>query len=189
LVGATPDPERRAQLEASDVDDLVALLRSRDPDAAERLDVRNRRRLIRAIEISDAGFAYHETRRQSPRYDTLKLGLTWPRGVLRRRIGERLRRRLDEGMVDEGRGLLRSGVTVERLDQLGLEYRYIARYLAGEYASEVAFVEDLERAIRRFARRQLAWFRRDPDIIWLHSEGGDYMAEADRLVEEFVVER
>ena len=189
LVGAAPDPERRAELEALGVQELVGLLRLRDPDAAGRVDVKNRRRLIRAVEIADAGFAYGETRRRAPRYVTLKLGLTWPQEILDRRIGERLRRRLDRGMVDEGRELLGSGVTAERLDQLGLEYRYIARYLNGEYPSEAVFVEELERAIRRFARRQLSWFRREPEIVWLHPEAGNYLAEAVNLVEDFVPER
>jgi tRNA dimethylallyltransferase len=186
LVAATPDEARRTRLEGATTAELVDLLRERDPDALEHLDAGNRRRLIRAIEIAEAGYAYRDTRRRSPRYRTLKLGLAWPKPVLHDRISARLASRIEAGMIDEGRRLLRSGVTAERLEELGLEYRYIARYVRGEYDSEDAFRADLERAIRRFARRQVAWFKRDPEIVWLEPERGDHAAAAHRLVEELL---
>jgi tRNA dimethylallyltransferase len=88
-------------------------------------------------------------------------------------------------MVDEVRNLLSEGVSFGRLEALGLEYRYVARFLRGEYASEEELFDQLSRAIYRFAMRQLAWFRRDKSIIWLdHSE--DHMEQAFKLVADFV---
>jgi tRNA dimethylallyltransferase len=88
-------------------------------------------------------------------------------------------------MVQEVRKLLSEGVSFERLEALGLEYRYVARFLQGGYASEEELFDELSRAIYRFAMRQLAWFRRDKSIIWLdHSE--DYKDQAFALIESFI---
>jgi tRNA dimethylallyltransferase len=172
-----PDRAARRALEATDVDALLQRLRALDPAAAEQVDARNTRRLVRAVELSQAGVSYANTRRQLPRYAAVTLGLTWPREILRARIASRLAARLDDGMVDETRRLLAGGVSAARLDELGLEYRHLARYLDGAYASQAELVDKLEPAIARFAKRQWAWFKRDPQTRWLDTTG-DYAAEA-----------
>jgi tRNA A37 N6-isopentenylltransferase MiaA len=88
-------------------------------------------------------------------------------------------------MIGEVRGLLDEGVSFERLEALGLEYRFVARFLRGEYASEEVLFGELSRAIYRFAMRQLAWFRRDKSITWL-DHNADYTEQAFELVETFV---
>jgi tRNA dimethylallyltransferase len=77
------------------------------------------------------------------------------------------------------------GADPEFLDALGLEYRFVLQYLRGEYASEQELFDALRRAIQRFARRQMSWFRRDREIVWLDTEG-DYAAQARDLVARFV---
>jgi tRNA dimethylallyltransferase len=146
---------------------LVERLEKTDPDAASRIDKSNRRRLIRAIEIAAGGRAHTAARQCSPRYHCLQLGLTWPRELLEKRIEKRLRDRLTNGMVDEVAGLRARGVSDIRLDKLGLEYRYITRYLRGELASLDDLRRELAIAIRQFAKGQLTWFKRDRRIIWL----------------------
>jgi len=185
LTRARPDLALRDRLERLTNDELHQLLSELAPDAARTIDPRNRRRIIRAVEIREQGFAFKTSHVNAPQYKFCQLGLTWPRDVLRERIKARLRKRLDEGMVQEVRSLLSEGVSLERLDALGLEYRFAARFLRGEYAGEEELFEELSRAIYRFAMRQLAWFRRDHSIVWLdHSK--DYEAQAFGLIESFL---
>ncbi|HEY6781536.1 MAG TPA: tRNA (adenosine(37)-N6)-dimethylallyltransferase MiaA [Thermoleophilaceae bacterium] len=185
LVDAEPDPARRAELQSWNDERLLAELERLDPTAAEQLDLPNRRRLVRAVEIAEAGHVRADTRRRQPRYRTLLLGLTWPRPVLDERIATRLRARMDAGLVAEVEGLLAAGVEADFLEGLGLEYRFTIRYLRGEYASEDELFEHANRAVCRFARRQLSWFRRDEEIVWLDCDG-DYVEQAAGLVERFL---
>ncbi|HZO35600.1 MAG TPA: tRNA (adenosine(37)-N6)-dimethylallyltransferase MiaA [Solirubrobacteraceae bacterium] len=185
LVGEAPDPARRAWLNEQPTEILAGLLEAADAGAAAAIDARNRRRLVRAVELAERGVSYSDTRRRSPRYAVLKLGLTWPREVLRERIAARLDERLAAGLVEEVRGLLAGGVTPERLDALGLEYRFVLRHLDGTYATEDELSEALGRAIAQFARRQMAWFRRDDEIRWLDADG-DYAGQAHTLARTFL---
>ena len=114
---------------------------------------------------------------RSPRYDCLQLGLTWPRGILVERIEQRLRERLAAGMIEEVAGLRARGVPDLRLEKLGLEYRYITRYLRGELRSLDELSLQLGIAIRQFAKEQLTWFKRDRRIVWL-DPFNDYFQEA-----------
>jgi tRNA dimethylallyltransferase len=184
LTTARPDLALRDRLEQLTNDELHQRLKELAPDAAKTIDPRNRRRIIRAVEIREQGFPFKTSHVNAPRYTFCQLGLTWPRDVLRERIKARLRTRLDEGMVQEVRNLLGEGVSFERLEALGLEYRFVARFLRGGYASEEELFDELSRAIYRFAMRQLAWFRRDESIVWLdHSR--DYEQQAIELIESF----
>ena len=124
------------------------------------------------------------TPRKEARYDVLKLGMTFPRPELCRRIDERLIRRLDAGMAEEIQRLLDSGATPEFLDGLGLEYRYVYRYVAGLLTRE-EMLDELSRAIKRFAKRQMIWFRRDASILWLDMAGNP-MAQACQAIDAFL---
>ena len=184
LVDVPPNEPLRAELESLPLGQLVERLEKSDPDAAGRIDKSNRRRLIRAIEIAAAGHAHSAAHKSSPRYNCLQLGLTWPREILIGRIEERLRERLARGMIEEVAGLRSRGVTDLRLDKLGLEYRYIARYLRGELRTLDDLRTELGIAIRQFAKEQLTWFKRDGRIIWL-DPFRDYFAEACRRIREW----
>jgi tRNA dimethylallyltransferase len=177
LVDVPPNDPLRAELETLTLPQLVERLERADPDAANRIDKGNPRRLIRAIEISSAGYANSAAQKNSPRYDCLQLGLTWPREILVKRIEKRLQERLDNGMIDEVAGLRARGVSDHRLEKLGLEYRFIARYLRGELPNLEALGAELGVAIRQFAKEQLTWFKRNQRIIWL-DPFGDYFQEA-----------
>ncbi|MBX5456336.1 MAG: tRNA (adenosine(37)-N6)-dimethylallyltransferase MiaA [Thermogemmatispora sp.] len=182
-----PDLELRRQLEQRPLVELVAELERRDPRAAARIDRRNPRRVIRALEVCLlTGRPFSEQQGvPAPLYKSLLLGIHWPRAELYRRIDQRVDERLRQGMVDEVRRLLAQGIGHERLEALGLEYRFISRLLRGEYQSEAEMAEHLKHAIHDFARRQLSWFRRDQRIIWL--EGAD-LARAEVEVERFLEE-
>jgi tRNA dimethylallyltransferase len=184
LTDVPPNDPLRAELESLPLAQLVARLEKTDPEAAGRIDKRNPRRLIRAIEIAAAGYSDSAARRKSPRYRCLQLGLTWPRENLEERIAKRLRERLAQGMIDEVAGLRSRGVSDLRLDKLGLEYRYIAKYLRGELRTVDELVAQLEIAIRQFAKGQLTWFKRDRRIIWLDAFK-DYFQEACDHIQEW----
>ncbi len=183
LVDVPPNATLRAELESLPLPQLVERLEKYAPDAAGRIDKCNRRRLVRAIEISSAGYPNSAAHRNAPRYKCLQLGLTWPRALRIERIEKRLRERLANGMIEEVAGLRSRGLSDLRLDKLGLEYRYITRYLRRELRTLDELRTQLRTAIRQFAKEQLTWFKRDTRIIWL-DPFKDYFQEAcDRIRE------
>lgn len=185
LVDVPPKKELRARMESLDTDALIQRLAMLDCEAVDKIDIRNRRRVIRAIEVAEAGVPSKDTRCYSPRYSVLKLGLTWRKEVLRDRIRARLLARLRNGMVEEVKYLLMSGANREWLYALGLEYRHILWLLDGRYKSVDELQCGLELAISQFAQRQMRWFRRDRELVWLNSEG-DYLSEAVARVSAFL---
>lgn len=189
-----PDPALRRELAGLTVPELLSRLREIDPVSAETMaadQVRHPtgRRLIRAVELAGAGVPVRRESLEPPPERFLLLGLTWPPEELKRRIDVRLRTRLEEGMVEEVRALRAAGLGDEKLHGFGLEYRYVLQYLQGAYGSEREFETDLARAIFRFAKRQMSWYRKDEDIRWLVSDGGaSYVAEASSYCERFLAE-
>lgn len=185
LVDVPPNDQLRHELESLPLAQLVRKLELSDPEAAGRIDKRNRRRIIRAIEVASAGHEHSAAHKNSPRYKCLQLGLTWPREILEKRIADRLERRLAEGMIEEVAGLRALGVSDTRLEKLGLEYRYISRYLRGELGTLDNLRSQLEIAIRQFAKGQLTWFKRDRRILWL-DPFGDYFREACERIQTWM---
>lgn len=178
-----PDLEYRAYLETMDTPKLYEMLRELRPEM--EIDEKNRNRVMRQLEKIHDGDDHSAP--NAPRYNCLKLGVTWPRPVLRARIDERLDRRLGQGMIEEVQGLLDRGASVEFLKKLGLEYRFITQYLIGEIPDRNEMVELLRTAIKQFAKRQTTWFRRDKDIQWLDM-AGDPFAEACEKIDRFLAE-
>lgn len=181
LSDVKPDLKYREHLETFTTPELYQMLCDLRPGAV--IDEHNRNRVMRRLEKIHAGDPGHS--RHRPRYRVLKLGVTWPREILRTRIDERLARRMADGMLQEVRGLLDRGVSPEFLRRLGLEYRYLSAYLLGEIQTEDEMLAELSRAIKRFAKRQMTWFRRDQSIRWLSMQN-DPFAEACGLIETFL---
>ena len=175
----------RMELASRPLSALLAQLEELDPQSAATIDRHNPRRVIRALEVClVSGKPFSEQQRlASPLYESFLVGLQWPRTVLYQRIDTRVDERMQQGMVQEVQHLLDEGVSSERLEALGLEYRYIQRLLRGEYASEAAMVERLKYAIHDFTRRQLSWFRKDTRITWI--DGYD-VCQAEELVALFL---
>ncbi len=139
------------------VDIQERLLRSK-PNIHNTTDLLDRDRLIRAIEIAESEESPDEL--EAPEIRSITLGIQWDRQELKKRIGERLRKRLDQGMIAEVEGLHARGVSWERLERLGLEYRYVSEFIQGKTKSENDLFQKLHSAINRFAKRQMTWFRR-----------------------------
>ena len=180
---ARPDPALRAELEGKTTEELYALLREKTGVTLTGGEENNRHRLMRSVEKALSG--RWESPPPCPRYDCLLLGVTFPREAVCRRIDARLQTRIDAGMLDEVAKLRANGATDAFLEGLGLEYRYILRYLTGQIPTLDGLKDELGRAIKRFAKRQMVWFKKDRDVLWLDMEG-DFIAQAVRAVEGFL---
>jgi tRNA dimethylallyltransferase len=153
---------------------LHARLAVLDPVAATAILPSNGRRIVRALEVIEvAGRPFAAVLPQyESRYPVVQLGLRVDRGELDRRIAERTARMWREGLVDEVATLERAGLREGRTASRALGYAQVLRFLAGEYDEDEARAQTIL-ATRRFARRQEAWFRRDPRVIWLAADAGD----------------
>ena len=177
--------ELRERLEVKTTEELYEELKHISEEAAARNTASNRRRIIRALEkyytIGDEGLEEGF----EPRYEALQLGVTWPNEILHKRIDERMERRFNQGMLEEVEELLRQGATGDFLTALGLEYRYIYSYISGDYKTKEELYQELGKAIKRFAKQQKTWFRKDQDIHWLAMDQRPY-EEAVELVENYL---
>jgi tRNA dimethylallyltransferase len=164
-----PNHTLRKKLERKTTGALLAQLKRYDPHRAATIDPYNQRRLVRALEI------VLTTKKPVPRLDkkslyrTLKIGIALPQETLKKKIHARLAARLKKGLITEARGLRENGVSSRRLENLGLEYRYVNRYLEGTLTKE-KMAETLEKEIWHYAKRQMTWFKRDPAIHWVKSK-------------------
>jgi tRNA dimethylallyltransferase len=184
-----PQAELRAELEARPLPELLAQLEKLDPQSAATIDRNNPRRVLRALEVclvTSKPFSQQRGIKQ-PLYNSLILGIQWPREALYRRIDERIDERMQQGLVEEIENLLANGLTHKRLEAMGLEYRFVSCWLRGEFADKAEMVQRLKYATHDFVRRQLSWFRKDQRILWI--AGGDKMEqEADTFVSTFLNE-
>jgi tRNA dimethylallyltransferase len=170
MVTAPENSELRRELEELSLDQLRDRLLALVPEQHNTTDLLQRERLVRAIEI-----ALHQGGREAevirlPELRPMVFGIKIEREIVRRRITERLKVRLNGGMIDEVRRLLADGVPIARLESYGLEYRFVSRYLSGEMNRNDMF-QRLNSAIHDFAKRQDSWFRKmerhGVGIIWL----------------------
>ena len=172
-----PDLAYRAELEKLTTPALYAKLVTLVPDVD--VEKNNRNRVMRMLErIHDGDNAVPS---KQARYYSLRLGVSWERDVLAKRIDERLEMRLEQGMIEEVQGLLYAGASRDFLLGLGLEYRYITQYLIGEIPDRDDMLAQLAHAIKKFAKRQMTWFRRNPDIVWLDMQGDAYAQACDEI--------
>lgn len=177
LVNVPLNAGLRADLENGTLEELTGTLKQYGP-VHNITDTANRKRLIRAIEIAKYQAEHPDDLSENRSLNSLVLGIRYERNIRRERITMRLRERLEEGMVEEVEELLRSGVTAEKLDYYGLEYRFISKHLLDELTYDEMFSK-LNTAIQQFAKRQMTYFRgmerRGTAIHWL--EGSLSMEE------------
>lgn len=180
-----PVPENKAlreRLEEKSLDELTAILAGYKT-LHNNTDTDTKKRAIRAIEIEEYYATCPVEERSFPAIRTLVVGVDVDREVRRSRITARLVQRLQEGLVEEVRGLLESGVTDEQLIYYGLEYKFVTMYVTGKMSYD-EMVKGLEIAIHQFAKRQMTWFRgmerRGTAINWVdaslsHAEQVDFV--------------
>ena len=144
-----------------------------NPNVHVKNDLLSKNRIIKAILVEES----KEGIKDFPKVKSLVLGINLERGEVRNRITKRLRKRLDEGMISEVKRLIGSGISFERLESFGLEYKFVSLYLKGELSFDEMF-QKLNTAIHQFAKRQMTWFRKmereGVKIEWL--DGDDFGA-------------
>lgn len=147
-------------------------------------DRKNPRRLLRYIELAYM-YPYAAKNQnaniKSQNYDTLLIGLTAPRSVIDKKIYQRLISRIDQGLIDEGRSLLKQGVTLERMKALGLEYGCLAEFLEGKINQD-QFTVKLQAKIHQYSKRQLTWFKKTADVTWFDITDNDFSNKVDNTV-------
>ncbi|HEY5382979.1 MAG TPA: tRNA (adenosine(37)-N6)-dimethylallyltransferase MiaA [Candidatus Paceibacterota bacterium] len=174
-----PNPALREQLERQTTAQLFAALQKLDPRRAQNIEPGHKRRLIRAIEIAKA-IGKSPLPAPEQKYEVLWLGLKPSQEVLQKKIAARLQARMRLGMIGEAKRLHAKGLSYKRMEELGLEYRSLARFLQKKITKK-EMGHELERAIASYAKRQTRWFKRNQDIHWISGK-----AEALKLSKEFL---
>jgi tRNA dimethylallyltransferase len=177
-----PNPELRNELEAHDESELFAMLQEKDPVRAQNIDRHNKRRLMRALEILHVLPSVPDTIKEECPYDVLILGLRIDKAVLREQLRNRAHNAVKRGLIEETKKLLAEGVSRDRLSEIGLEYRLVLQNLDGT-TTEKELLQKLEEKNWQYAKRQMVWLKRDPDIEWFEPS---HTEEIIRRVETFL---
>ena len=180
-----PDPKLRRHFDKLSAKHLFSMFRKLDPQRAETIDSHNKRRLVRVLEIVlstakpvpplNPKYLIRNTK-----YQVLWLGINPSKKKLAERIKKRLDKRFRQGMVQEVNRLHRQGVSWKRLDNFGLEYRWISRYLRNLISKE-EMRENLYRDIIKYSKRQMTWFKRNKEINWINN-----IKTAEKLIRRFM---
>ncbi len=177
-----PDAKLRADLEKKTLIEQVVMLKKIDPESAEKIDLKNPRRVLRALEVAmSSGESFlAQQKKGKPIYEALQIGIDVPREKLYGRINARVDEQIKQGLAEETSGLNKK-YDWALPSMSGIGYKQMGYYLRGEMSLEEA-VEILKRDTRRYAKKQMTWFRRDKRIKWL----GDFK-EAEKAVKKFII--
>jgi len=160
-----PNEKLRSRLRKETAETLLNILMKLDPSRAKTIDRKNPRRIIRAIEIATTLGHVPSLKKSAPLYEVLQIGLDLPPEELKKKIAARLRARLKLGMIAEAKDLHVKGLSWKRMEELGLEYRYLALYLQSKI-TKPEMEAKLKTEIWHYAKRQMTWFKRDNRIKW-----------------------
>jgi tRNA dimethylallyltransferase len=163
-----PNAALRKKLALLSAEELFRMLEHKDPRRAADIDAQNPVRLIRALEIAEA-IGSSPLPSPEPLYDVLWIGIDVPTQVLNEKIEKRLHERMKRGMLKEAERLHAEGLSWKRMEELGLEYRYLARLLQKKI-TRAEFDRDLLTEIKRYAKRQRMYWRRNKEITWIQRD-------------------
>ncbi|WP_308692602.1 tRNA (adenosine(37)-N6)-dimethylallyltransferase MiaA [uncultured Treponema sp.] len=198
LLTVPENPEQKEELEKKSLEELGAMLLSLKPELHNKSDLAIKERVVKALQIelfkaSPEGIKARSELLSRPKIEPLVIGTTLDRDELYRNIEIRLRQRIQEGMIEEVENLHKQ-FSWERLEKLGLEYRFVSFYLEGKISSKEEMEKQLCASIRHFAKRQETWFRgmerKGVKIHWLPRETSKearYLAAVE-LIEKYVPE-
>ena len=165
----SPNEKLRKILDKKNAPELLKILQKLDKDRAKDIKDKNEQnnkvRLIRAIEIAKDLGQVPKIRQIKPEYEFVKIGLFLPAIILKEKINKRLLARIKLGMIEEIKNLHKKGLSWKRMEEMGLEYRYVAQYLQKKISKE-EMLRKLNSEIYKYAKRQTTWFKRDPKIKW-----------------------
>ncbi|MFT7328174.1 MAG: tRNA dimethylallyltransferase [Crocinitomicaceae bacterium] len=178
-----PNPKLRSKIERKSTTELYSLLKLRDPRRAKTIDPDNPVRLVRALEVIDAIGVVPKTKKTS-HYNVLYLGIDISKEELNSRIKKRVVDRFEkQNMLQEAIDLETDGLSYERMESLGLEYRFMARHLRGQI-TYTEMIDQLTVATSQFAKRQRTWFKRNKKIYWFKPKNDQ--KEIFELVSKFI---
>ena len=163
-------------------EELIELLRSLNPALHNTTDLTNRERIVKAIAVSKA----EQDQTKTQNINSLVIGVYLSRDEIKKRITERLMKRLDEeGMIEEVKSLMESGISYDKMIFFGLEYKFIAQYLRGELNKNDMF-QKLNSAIHSFAKRQMTWFRKmEKEGVMINWIDGPDFNKSKELIENY----
>lgn len=161
-----PNKKLRIELEKMSTEDLQKILKKKDPKRFANVDIMNRARLIRSIEIAEKLGKVPEAKNGPKLYDVDYRAIKIPKNTLEKKIAQRFNRRFNEGLLKEVKKLRRKGISWKRFYDLGLEYRLAAEHLQGKI-SEKEMREKMLRENIKYAKRQMTWFKKNKDIKWI----------------------
>lgn len=163
------DKNLRKELESCSKEELLAHLKKYPENFIEHVDTNSKKRIIRGIEVAefkatnctnDTNYSFRENSCNSwQKYKPYYIGISTDTDTRKQLISERLKKRLNKGLIEEVQNLLQKGISHERLELLGLEYKFVSRYLQHTLSKEELFTQ-LQTAIFQFSKRQLTWFRK-----------------------------
>jgi tRNA dimethylallyltransferase len=178
-----PNPKLRKTLDKKTTSELFGILKKLDANRAKKIDKYNRVRIIRSIEIAKRLGQVPPLWKKNTPYDVLYIGL-YPKD-LETRIKKRLLKRIHQGMIAEVRNLHKNGLSWKRMEALGLEYRFVSRYLRNQISKE-KMLRELTGEIIKYAKRQMTWFKANDKIAWFDPKARDYDKQINHLVAKFL---
>jgi tRNA dimethylallyltransferase len=181
--GVQVNEELRAEFETLDIEEIRNRINKIKPDVLNALnnsELNNKRRLIRLLEKLTTPKNLNPFPGIEKNFDVLKLGLRADRQVLNNRIKNRVLSRINQGMIEEAETLLKKNIlNLQRMDELGLEYRYLGKLMTGEIKTRDEFIETLSIKISQFAKRQMTWFKKEKNVVWVDTEDQDFLKQVD----------
>jgi tRNA dimethylallyltransferase len=171
LPDVPPNHALRETLSTLSTEELFTLLQQKDPRRVDTIDPYNPHRLIRAIEIVEA-LGSVPAPATNPLYQSLYIGIQTDKDTLTEKIALRLDERIRQGMIDEIINAHQKGVSYDRLEELGLEFKWTARYLQGVLSLE-EMKKELCNDIVHYAKRQMTWLKKNPSIVWIEKKRPD----------------
>jgi tRNA dimethylallyltransferase len=178
-----PNKKLRKGLEEKTLEELVILLKKIDEQSAKAIDLKNRRRVLRALEdaITNGESFVSQKTKSSPLYDSLQIGLEWPREELYERINKRVDIQMSDGLLEEAKHLAKKYPwSLPSMSSIG--YKQLGGFLRGE-RDLAESIEQIKKDTRNYAKRQMTWFKRDERIKWVKKNDSQTAAH---IVREFI---
>ena len=181
-----PNLKLRAELEDTPLEELVNKLIKVDTTSAKKIDLKNRRRIIRALEVflQTGQSLVRQQEKFKPDFDILEIGLKSEREVIYKRVDEQVEKWFDLGFVDEVRELLKKGYSPNLHSMTSIGYRQVVAYLGEKISLEEA-KQRIKFELHNYIRKQLSWFKRDKRIFWFDITSSDFNRELENLVLEW----
>ena len=180
-----PNSELQHTLEQKSTNELIEVLAKYDVNVPLHINNKNKRKIIRAIEIASSGNGITKLQKAPAQYDFLQIGIRVDKAMLRQKIEKRNTHMLDVGLTDEVQTLRNNGMTQAKIQELGFEYSYVLQYLEGKIQKDEMLYR-MNTKTWQYAKRQETWFKRDTRIQWFDSTNNTAKKEIVDTIKRFV---